>query len=361
MTDYMVFGSLQPERAAAILSGVAEGCVQAGCALIGGETAEHPGSFRAGRVRPGRRGHRRGRLRRPARPAPGAAGRRGARAGLFRPALQRVLAGPAGAGAGRAGPGGGVPRDRRDRWATSCSPRPGSTPGTAWPWPQGATCTPTPTSPAAGWPPTSPGCCPRGPTRSWTGELAAASRIRAARGARRGGGGRDGAGVQHGRRHGRRAGPRRTPTGRWACSPSAASRRGCSARSCPARGPPGWPDGIQQARPSGPAAPALRPAPTCSRVTRCRSRGHRRPRLRRRHHRRQRHPRNDPRRVGVAIRFPIVPADTQLSPQPVKVRAAAVVLQLACHLYLLGLGSAAPHWLDPLEHAEPLSGSCSLR
>jgi phosphoribosylformylglycinamidine cyclo-ligase len=45
MTDYMVFGSLQPERAAAILSGVAEGCVQAGCALIGGETAEHPGHF----------------------------------------------------------------------------------------------------------------------------------------------------------------------------------------------------------------------------------------------------------------------------------------------------------------------------
>ena len=45
MTDYMVFGALQPERAAAILAGVAEGCVQAGCALIGGETAEHPGHF----------------------------------------------------------------------------------------------------------------------------------------------------------------------------------------------------------------------------------------------------------------------------------------------------------------------------
>ncbi len=45
MTDYIVFGALRPERAAAILSGVAEGCVQAGCALIGGETAEHPGHF----------------------------------------------------------------------------------------------------------------------------------------------------------------------------------------------------------------------------------------------------------------------------------------------------------------------------
>ena len=45
MTDYMVFGVLRPQRAAAILAGVAEGCVQAGCALIGGETAEHPGHF----------------------------------------------------------------------------------------------------------------------------------------------------------------------------------------------------------------------------------------------------------------------------------------------------------------------------
>jgi phosphoribosylformylglycinamidine cyclo-ligase len=45
MTDYMVFGVLRPERAAAILAGIAEGCVQVGCALIGGETAEHPGHF----------------------------------------------------------------------------------------------------------------------------------------------------------------------------------------------------------------------------------------------------------------------------------------------------------------------------
>src|ERR1700749_5030866 len=66
--------------------------------------------------------------------------------------------------------------------------------------------------------------------------------------------------------------------------------------------------------------------------------------------------------VGVAaIRILVVPTDTQLSPQPVKVRAATVVLQLACHLYLLGLGSAAPHWLDPLEHAGPWYGPCSLR
>src|ERR1700722_12015909 len=46
-------------------------------------------------------------------------------------------------------------------------------------------------------------------------------------------------------------------------------------------------------------------------------------------------------------------ADTQLGPQPVKVSAAAVVLKLTGYLYLLGLGSAAPHWLDPLERTGP--------
>src|ERR1700728_2221992 len=43
LTDYVVCGRIRPERVAAIVAGVAEGCVQAGCALIGGETAEHPG------------------------------------------------------------------------------------------------------------------------------------------------------------------------------------------------------------------------------------------------------------------------------------------------------------------------------
>ena len=37
--DYVAVGKNEPERVAAIVSGVAEGCVQAGCALIGGETA----------------------------------------------------------------------------------------------------------------------------------------------------------------------------------------------------------------------------------------------------------------------------------------------------------------------------------
>ena len=41
--DYIACGKNIPEKIAEIVSGVAEGCVQAGCALIGGETAEHPG------------------------------------------------------------------------------------------------------------------------------------------------------------------------------------------------------------------------------------------------------------------------------------------------------------------------------
>ncbi len=43
MTDYIAVGSVVPERIAAIVSGIAEGCHRAGCALVGGETAEHPG------------------------------------------------------------------------------------------------------------------------------------------------------------------------------------------------------------------------------------------------------------------------------------------------------------------------------
>ncbi len=41
--DYIACGRNYPEKIAEIVKGVAEGCVQSGCALIGGETAEHPG------------------------------------------------------------------------------------------------------------------------------------------------------------------------------------------------------------------------------------------------------------------------------------------------------------------------------
>ena len=41
--DYIAIGKVVPKKVAAIVKGVADGCVMAGCALIGGETAEHPG------------------------------------------------------------------------------------------------------------------------------------------------------------------------------------------------------------------------------------------------------------------------------------------------------------------------------
>jgi phosphoribosylformylglycinamidine cyclo-ligase len=43
LQDYIAVGKVVPEKIAALVGGIAEGCVQAGCALLGGETAEHPG------------------------------------------------------------------------------------------------------------------------------------------------------------------------------------------------------------------------------------------------------------------------------------------------------------------------------
>lgn len=43
--DYIAIGNLDPDKVAAIVSGVAEGCLQANCSLIGGETAEMPGFY----------------------------------------------------------------------------------------------------------------------------------------------------------------------------------------------------------------------------------------------------------------------------------------------------------------------------
>jgi phosphoribosylformylglycinamidine cyclo-ligase len=48
MTDYIACGRVVPERMAAIVKGIAEACSEAGCALIGGETAEHPGLLEPG-------------------------------------------------------------------------------------------------------------------------------------------------------------------------------------------------------------------------------------------------------------------------------------------------------------------------
>jgi phosphoribosylformylglycinamidine cyclo-ligase len=45
MLDYIACGKVDPDRIATVVAGVSEGCRQAGCSLIGGETAEHPGAM----------------------------------------------------------------------------------------------------------------------------------------------------------------------------------------------------------------------------------------------------------------------------------------------------------------------------
>ena len=94
MTDYICVGKVYPERVAAIVKGIAEGCVLAGCALVGGETAEHPGLLGADEfdvagagtgVVEADRGAGRGSY---------PYGRRGDRHGVLRTSLERVLAGP---------------------------------------------------------------------------------------------------------------------------------------------------------------------------------------------------------------------------------------------------------------------------
>jgi phosphoribosylformylglycinamidine cyclo-ligase len=48
LQDYISVGQVVPERVASLVSGISTGCVQAGCALLGGETAEHPGMMSDG-------------------------------------------------------------------------------------------------------------------------------------------------------------------------------------------------------------------------------------------------------------------------------------------------------------------------
>ena len=156
MTDYIATGRVVPERIAAIVKGIAEALVEAGCALVGGETAEHPGLLgptsttwpapRPAWSRPTGSG--------PARVRPGDVVIAMASSGLHSNGyslVRHVLL------QGRLGARLHAPRASGGRWAPSCSSRPGSTPRPASTWPSAPPPTRCRTSPAAASRPTSSG------------------------------------------------------------------------------------------------------------------------------------------------------------------------------------------------------------
>jgi len=120
MLDYIATGKVDPDRIATVVGGIQDGCRRAGCVLIGGETAEHPGADGPDDLdiaaSPWEQST-----------APGCSGphasrwRRHHRHPLAGTALQRLHAGPPRAArAGRAQPGRpGVGRGHAPRWPTS--------------------------------------------------------------------------------------------------------------------------------------------------------------------------------------------------------------------------------------------------
>ena len=168
--DYIAVGKLDPDHIEQLVEGVAEGCRQAGCALIGGEMAEHPGAMEPGEF--DLVGFAVGVVERDQLLSGDAVRPGDVLIGLPSPGLRsngyslarRVFFDAAGRGPRRAGLRGRPPQpgrraaravgDLQPRPCRRCSGR--------------STCTPPPTSPAAGSPRTWPGCCPATSTRSST-------------------------------------------------------------------------------------------------------------------------------------------------------------------------------------------------
>ena len=90
--DYIALGQMDPARVEQIVAGFARACSEFGCPLIGGETAEMPGTYAAGRLRPRRASSWASSSSEKALPRGRARGRRAARPALAGPAHERLLA-----------------------------------------------------------------------------------------------------------------------------------------------------------------------------------------------------------------------------------------------------------------------------
>ena len=91
--DYLAMGKMDPNVVEQLVEGMSRACHSAGCALIGGETAEMPGFYAPGRIRPGGFHRRRDGTRQPEKNKRRETGRSGFRAALDGPAHERLLAG----------------------------------------------------------------------------------------------------------------------------------------------------------------------------------------------------------------------------------------------------------------------------